>query len=234
MALKLLQSGGNPLGQFDADDRDTFLGGEVITFTARAVGAATDKSAADSADGYYNPGTSRAVLTKVLSNALGAGAVGGGPLMLADDGTSGYGTLFGQVVGGTVGQQVTGGAQLGPATNVGSGKVTAWHQPGLYGVTLDAVDTATIAPSVASCTPGKPLYALNATGFLTTNNSTGVSFNNGTTSIVVGNFVEFATDGSLVRTPNRLVAALNSPSSNVSSSLATSYTMAIFHFNPGK
>ena len=58
----------------------------------------------------------------------------------------GYGTLFGAVVGGTVGQQVNGpttftGAILGPHTSTGSGKTTCWDKPGLYAVSLDAVDT---------------------------------------------------------------------------------------------
>ncbi len=227
MALKLLQAGGQPLGQFDGFDGETLLGGEVVSFRSVTNTAATDKSAADSADGYLYPGTLRTTVSKVLSSAAGTG-----PLMLADEGTSGYGTLFGTVVGGTVGKVVTGGAVLGPATQTGSGKVTCWHQPGLYAVTLDAVDLTVLTGlqvTNPSLTAGSKLYAIAASGLLTPNASQGSLFNS---SNVVGHFVEFDTDRGLVNTPNRLVAATNSPGGAVAGSLAQSYTVATFHFNP--
>jgi hypothetical protein len=47
----------------------------------------------------------------------------------------------------SVGQQVNGpntytGAILGPATQTGSGKITAWDKQGLYAVSLTSCDTA--------------------------------------------------------------------------------------------
>jgi hypothetical protein len=221
MALKLLQTSGSPLGQFDCLDGDlsSIKGGEVMTFVPAVV--ATDEGAADVTDGYYNPGTSRTVvgLKKVPGTAS--------TLMLSDDGTSGYGMLFGTVVGGTAGQQVTGGAVLGPHTATASGKVTCWLTPGLYGVTLDACDTNAstgLQPTNASCVPG---YALgpNTAGVITTAGGTG--YNSATR---IGRFVSFETDRGLVNTPNRLVAALNSPSG--SAAIAQTYTIAVFHFAP--
>ena len=63
---------------------------------------------------------------------------------LADDGQIEYGTLFGTAIGGTAGQGTQVGASygtnkgtattLGPRSYFGSGKVTAWTQPGLYGI----------------------------------------------------------------------------------------------------
>lgn len=220
MALKVLQSGVQPLGQFDCLDADlsSIKGGEVMSFAAAAL---TDKGAADVADGYLPGGTTRTVVA--LHKAPGTAAT----LMLSDEGTSGYGTLFGTVVGGTVGQVVTGGAVLGPHTATGSGKVTCWDKPGLYAVTLDAVDTNAstgLTTTNATCVPGCGLGP-NASGLLTPTNGTGY---NALTK--VGRLVSFETDRSLVSTPNRLVQALNSPTG--SSEPTVAYTVAVFHFNP--
>ena len=50
MALKLLQPGTQPLGQFDGKDAEvlTLKGGEIVTFTSVVATAATDAAAADS------------------------------------------------------------------------------------------------------------------------------------------------------------------------------------------
>jgi hypothetical protein len=226
MALVILQPGLNPLGQYDAVDSiaTTVKGGEVLTFTTVLTSA--DKAAADAADGYINPGTSRVALTtNIQANSH--------PLMLCDDGLLHYGTLFGTVVGGTVGQTsygltstVPSSALLGPHTATGSGKLTAWDKPGLYGVTLDAVDdapTTGLVPTNPTLTAGSEVYAQVNNGILTA-----ASTNN----FGVGWFVEFHTNGSLVTTPNRLVSALNSPSSTVSGTLPNSYYMAVFNFQP--
>ena len=160
MSLKLLQPGIQPLGQFDGLDTDvlTLKGGEVVSFaqvtTAGQPGVTTsglDQAAYDVFDGYINvggtfkrPAVSRKFDgTTTLTNATR-------PLMLSDEGITGYGTLFGAVVGGTVGQQVNGpttytGAVLGPHTATGSGKCTCWDKPGLYAVSLDACDTTASA-----------------------------------------------------------------------------------------
>jgi len=237
MALKILQPGTQPLGQYDGLDSEVLLlkGGEVVTFSTVLATSATDKAAVDAFDGYTLGGlgasaaVSRTVVTKTLS---GSGASASRPFMLADEGIAGYGTLFGTVVGGTVGQSVS-GAVLGPSTATGSGKVTCWDKPGLYAVSLDACDTTSLTglnPNNTTIKAGKPLYA-TAAGLLTPNSALNFDGASSTLSIV-GRFVEFETNGSLVNTPNRLVAALNSPSGEVSSVALGSFAYAVFHFNP--
>lgn len=233
MALVLLNPGSNPLGQYDAVDAitTTVKGGEVLTFTSVTI--ASDKGAADVADGYLNPGTSRAALTTTL-------ATGARPLMLCDEGSRYYGTLFGAVVGGTVGQTSFGpdssglaSAQLGPHTALGSGKLTAWDKQGMYGVTLDACDTTAstgLQPTNSTLAAGAALYATTA-GLLTPNKTLAFENDGSGHGLVVANFVEFRTRGSLVSTPNRLVSALNSPGSVVGGGLATTQYMAVFHFD---
>lgn len=232
MALVLINPQGNPLGEFDADDTivTKVKGGEVLTFATATI--ASDKAAADEQDGYQYTATNKAVLTTALTS-------GARPLMLCDDGTTNYGTLFGTVVGGTVGQQVTGGAVLGPHTATGSGKLTAWDKAGLYGVTLDAVDTAFttgLVPTNPTLTAGASLFATGATtaagvGLLTPNKLESFESAAGPTYLVVGNFIEFRTNGSLVTTPNRLVQALNSPG-GATGTLSANLYMAVFHWEP--
>jgi hypothetical protein len=214
MALKILQPGCQPLGQFDGYDSQVLLlkGGEVVTFTSVAV-TSTDLAAVDVYDGYVNPSgvQKRTMVTNTLIN-------GNRPLMLADEGIAGYGTLFGTVIGGTVGKN-TSGTVLGPSTATGSGKVTLWSKPGLYAVSLDACDTnATtgLQPTNPTITTGSALYA-TAAGLLTHG---GASFE----AVVVARFVEFESNGSLVNTPNRLVRSM-------STSLGQ-FAYAVFHWNP--
>jgi hypothetical protein len=264
MALKLLQPGCQPLGQFDGYDADylTVKGGEVCTFGSVATPgqpgvtqSGFDKGAYDAFDGYVNPtsvgpndqGPRRPVVTHSFGGtsvsspiALQSVLSGGStlrPLMLTDDGILGYGTLFGSVVGGVVGQQVNGpntftGAILGPATQTGSGKITCWEKPGLYAVSLDACDTSATAglqPTNVTLDVGAGLSYTNS-GLLTPSVGGNAAYTSGTP--IVGRLIEFATNGSLVTTPNSLVAALNSPSGNVSSVGPRSFAFAVFYFNP--
>ncbi len=222
MALKLLQPGNLPFGQYDGLDTEalTVKGGEVVTFRSLSL-ATADFSAYDSKDGYTNAsGTAkRTVITKTLAS-------GKRPLMLVDDGITGYGTMFGTVVGGTVGQQVTGGVTLGPHTATGSGKLTCWAMPGLYAVSLDACDTnATtgLQPTHPTLDTGAALFATTA-GLLTP--TSGSAFEN----VALGRFVEFTTSGSLVTTPNYLVSSLNSPVGGTVGPRQFSY--AVFYWNP--
>lgn len=220
MALKILQSGIQPLGQFDGYDNEItlgaggILGGEVATLVGFAFEVGTDLAAkdADGSDGYVGVASKkRAIVTRNLPD-------GARPLFLTDDGAKGYGTLFGQLVGATAGQ-VIGGDQLGPHTAAGSGKVTIWDKPGLYAVTLDAVDTTAgtgLVPDNGTLDVGDPLYA-TSTGLLTPD--IGSSFD--TAQVVVGRFVEFATDGSTVTTP-----------SYIAGESSVEFTQAVFHFNP--
>lgn len=225
MALKLLQPGREPLGQYDGLDSEylTLKGGEVVTFKSVSSAAGVDLAAKDVFDGYVNPSLvqKRTVVTKTLTS-------GKRPLMLADDGISGYGTLFGTVVGGVVGQVTTGGTVLGPHTATGSGKVTCWDKPGLYAVSLDAVDTTAstgLVPTNTTLDTGAALYATSA-GLLTPNS--GAAFE----AVVVGRFVDFETNGSLVTTPNNLVGALNAPDGTLSTTSARSLAFAVFKFDP--
>lgn len=247
MALKLLQPGIQPLGQFDGLDSDvlTLKGGEVVSFAAVTTsgqpgvsGSGNDQGAYDVFDGYVNFGGTfkRPAVTRkfdgstTLTNASR-------PLMLSDDGISGYGTLFGAVVGGTVGQQVNNpslstytGALLGPHTSTGSGKTTCWDKPGLYGVSLDAVDTASngLVPSNTALTVSAAL-SFTSLGLLTPS----AAGNKLSGAPDVAYLVEFNTNQALVTTPNYLVAALNSPSGNVSSVQPRAFQFATIYFTSG-
>jgi hypothetical protein len=239
MSLKLLQAGTQPLGQFDCLDADlpNVKGGEVMLF-ANVIAPnppGTDKAAADSFDGYVNP---LSVQNRTVARFFNAD--GYGPAMLSDDGIKGYGTLFGTVVGAVAGQvsygphsTVAASDLLGPHTAKGSGKVTLWDKPGLYAVSLDAVDTSAstgLQPTNVNLTAGTKLYVMNdGTGRLTT-----VYNASHYTTSSVGRFVEFETNGSLVTTPSRLVAALNSPSGNVSSVGLGQFDFAVFWFHGGE
>lgn len=277
MALKLLQPGTQPIGQYDVVDGEltSFKGGEVCAFastvTAGQPGVAVsglDQAAYDAFDGYVNYGGSPAVFRRPAVSKKWNVAPAGNyiypssnntdgysatrPLFLADDGILGYGTLFGAVVGGTVGQQVNGpttftGAVLGPNTATGSGKMTCWDKPGLYAVSLDACDSTLVTglvPSNTTLTVGQPLGftagAFGLGGGLLTPNTPANSANlaggfSATLNAgcpIVGHFVEFNTNQSLVTTPNYLVAALNSPSGNVSSAQPRAFQFATFFFQP--
>ena len=219
MALKILQPGIQPLGQYDGLDTEvlTLKGGEVVSFTSVEV-PGTDKAAYDSMyDGYVNPGgvQKRPVISRTLFQSSR-------PLMLADEGITGYGTMFGSIISGTIGQQVT-GTVIGPHTAAASGKVTCWDKPGLYAVTLDACDTDPtdgLQPTNTALDTGAPLYA-TPNGILTPDASQSFA-----ADFVVARFIEFATNGSLVTTPNYLASAYGSAST------PKQFSWATFWFNP--
>jgi len=119
MALRILQPGIQPLGQFDGLDTQLNLiqGGEVGTIIGIAVNSG-DKAAADAdgSDGYVGvpPNQQRPVVTLTL-------AAGARPLFLLDEGTSPYyGTLFGRLVGGTAGQIINGTRRPVPFCKIGN------------------------------------------------------------------------------------------------------------------
>jgi hypothetical protein len=203
MALELVQPGIQPLGQFDGYDSVylTVRGGEVGTIKGVLVG--TDRAVYDQAgqDGYVGipPLSFRPVVTNILVS-------GDRPLCLIDDGISGYGTLFGSVVGG-IGGQLTTGQTLGPHTATASGKLTLWDKPGTYAVTLDAVDTTSttgLVPTNATLAIGDALYPSIWQGRLTPNGL--VSFE---VACIVGRFLNFEIlhGGTLVRTPVSLATS---------------------------
>lgn len=233
MALKPLQAM-LPFGQFDGYDSDiannVIKGGEVATLIALATTNA-DQAAADvkNWDGY---GTPVPAMRPVVTTTLTTGSY---PLFLTDDGVAYYGTLFGEVVGQTVGK----GAykpwgspqQLGPHTATGSGKITLWNYAGTYAVTLDATDTSA-ANGVQVTNPvmvtGAPLYA-TAAGKLTSTN--GAKFSG---CPVVARFIEFSTNKSLVTTPLNLAQAYNSPVSSPAVTAANLFTEAVILWGVGQ
>jgi hypothetical protein len=168
--LILLQPGIQPLGQFDLHDGYTsdVVGGEVAAFEE----VDSDETAA--AD-VTRPGPPDVRLVPGLAGDPDSGdrVVWG----LLDEGSSaglggrGYGTMFGQVIGATVGQGTGVGALsssgvvvVGPSTVLGSGKATLWTKPGLYGVTQDAwVEEAFDGASI-----NDSIYGQVLTGKLTT------------------------------------------------------------------
>jgi hypothetical protein len=233
MALILKNTMDRPFGQFDLLDatyKTGVRGGEVMTWTSvtEPSGGGTDEASADvNEDGYAYNKTRPAVTFATSATAF--------PLFLSDDGGisgPGYGTLLGAVVGGQVGQQANGpfsytGAVLGPGTWAGSGKCTLWNQAGLYGATLDAVDTATngVVPTNTNCTVGAAL-SYTSVGLLTPN----VGGNKISAAPVVAYMTEFQTTGSLVTSQQFMVAALNSPSGDVSSLVQQTFYQVEFYF----
>jgi len=195
MALVLLGNTGQPFGQFDGYDAllTTMLGGEVATLVGYDI-TGSDKKASDVNDGYVkaNLGGGAQKLRPIVTTTLGGTEL---PLFLTDDGTDNYGTLFGSVVGGSVGQVVSGGTSLGPSSMTGSGKVTLWMNPGLYGVTVDALD-ATLAASI-TLTVGAQLFFTSAGKLCLTAQKVG-------SAPCVGRVVEFSTGNTLVNTPRSL------------------------------
>jgi hypothetical protein len=196
MALKLLNLGLRPLGQFDVEDDDTLAGGEYVELaTLTGTESASEGYAADVGTSYGSGIIQNSASVQFARAARTAGNLGG----LADEGTSGYGTMFGTAIsmfGTGLGAQSTRGVvTLGPKSNLASGKVTIWAQEGLYGVTTDAF-SGTSAPAVTTASNAL-LYADDADanasdlGRLTT-----VADSNGQVGINVG----MQRDSSLVST----------------------------------
>lgn len=200
MALQPINAGQN-YGLFDGLDAtvSTLKGGEVVGLTYVNL-TSSDKKANDVADGYVaNLSQKRPAVTSTLTSGMR-------PLYLADEGIAGYGTMWGKIVGGSIGQDNT-GIVLGPSTAYGSGKVTCWDGPGLYTITTDAVDaTATtgLVPTNTTIAGNAPLYATTA-GLLTPN--VALAFE----SLVVARFIEFTDNKSKVTTPKSMTNAANSP-----------------------
>jgi hypothetical protein len=204
MALFPLQPGMHPLGQIDVVNTEltAIMGGEVMTLTtASRTNTATETAAPDALDGYT---FADALLRPASTRADTAAQF---PLYLADDGNSpDYLTYFGSLTGslGLGGSET--GTRLGPHTASGSGKITLWDKPGLFGVTLDACasDFESTIPVVVGLVPGAVLGFGDGVdiGRLCHSACTNLVTDSG-----VGRFVEFSADPSLVTTPNRLVGA---------------------------
>jgi len=203
MALRILQPGIQPVGQFDLMDSyaSTIMGGEIGTvWRGPRSNTSSEVAAFDARQSMDNTSDQRRLMV-----APYLGQNGLRPLWLLDDGSSGYGILFGQIVGSVLGRT---NSNLGPQTNSGSGKVTVWNKPGTYGVTLDAVDTdATLGlvPTNTSLFPGDPIFPMS-NGKLTPTPSRAPGGAVG--ADVVARFLEFRlTSNTLVTTPRSLVDA---------------------------
>jgi len=201
MALYPYQ-GLSPLGQFDVldDYATTIKGGEIGTvFPAVRTVSTSEKAAYDVLDGYTN---ATDVMRAGVAPSITSASLR--PLWLLDEGTAGYGVLFGSVIGSPVGLSTT-GTNLGPHTTAGSGKVTCWSVPGIYAISVDAVDTSAdgLVLTNSNCDPGAAIRP-QADGVLTlTTAGTAVA-------VTVGQFMEFDTKPFLVTTPASLIGATES------------------------
>jgi hypothetical protein len=202
MALKLLNPGLRPLGTFDLDNDDagSLVGGEYVELQADSDGGADGYAADVGSVGPMGLTTAGSVDADRLLWNMGLAtcdhtALGG----LADEGEDEYGTLFGSLIGSNTGQATTqsGATVIGPPTNRGSGKVTVWHQSGLYGVNGTAATTGTGAGTAALST----IVTVNGPVHATAG---GLLLNGGTTATgdQLGSYAGVVTDSSLVSTTN--------------------------------
>ncbi len=167
MALLLIQPGMEPAGQFNLKEEVEVLGGEVGVFESTG----TDE------DGYQIGIQVRPALPTDT-----------GPFCLLDDGLNGYGVYFGAELGRTVTGFADGydtAERLGPSTYVASGKVTIWHKPGLYAITLDALVDDEV--TLRTATPGS-LFTIDGYGKLVLG---------GSQDFPVAYLVEFVSGGTL-------------------------------------
>jgi hypothetical protein len=230
MALKILQPGYVPLGQFDLKASQTILGGECV----RLSQTTSDGGAKDTTQ-FIDNGSSEipmfelggthdapgsAVIGPTSAGVQGAVISAGSILAprsatgygyvtlfgLADDGTSGYGTLFGELIGGNAGRatSVSGATVIGPASHVASGKVTVWTQAGLYGV----AGTPASLIDGGVCLPNELLYGVQPgesnPGFLISEADDSAAQDAYGTGGGVAIFVGLMSDSSLVRTSTAL------------------------------
>lgn len=200
MALFPLQPGLMPLGQFDCLDADlaSVTGGEVMSLTSASTSlSSSEKAAADALDGYLYDASGTIANRAAARLALAADV--DSMLALADDGLAGYGTMFGSTIGMPVGLSTTGSA-LGPHSAAASGKVTLWDKPGLYEVTVSSLASDFVsALGFVGLSPGATL------GFNAGSKLAHVGCSGAVSSSGCATFVEFASSGSLVTTPAKLV-----------------------------
>lgn len=209
MALKLLNPGLRPLGQFDYDDdAPALVGGEYVeiqgdnTVVSGAEGYAADVGALVGGGGVV---TGASGIVNFAPSSRTAGRFGG----LADEGRTEYGTLFGDIIGGNTGRMTQfgtagGSVVVGPDTDTASGKVTVFAQEGLYGVTTNAGGDTTGdgAIDLVGLASNTALQASNGDGG-------GADRLGGLTDVVEGDrvaiYVSAVNDTSLVSTTARAV-----------------------------
>jgi len=215
MALFPLSPGVQPLGQFDLLDTDasSILGGEVMTLgPASITNTSSETAAADVFDGYIATGVDTGTTTRQRVYArIASSGYQGSPyyyaFYLADDGVAGYGTLFGSVVGGNTGLMTGKGnstsTSVGPSSLSGSGKVTLWNQPGLYAITLDAVDHTNTTVAVVLPTTSSGAFDTPAPGGLLGINASGL-LERWHSGPAVAQFVELTSSRGMVQTNARI------------------------------
>lgn len=177
MALLMVQEGVQPAGQYDNLDGYSPAGGEVYVLYSKGVGS----------DGYQ------------IVSARPAVTGDGYSFFLVDDGLTGYGVLFGNTVTRTATGFSSGAdsaTRLGPASQVGSGKLTLWDKPGLYAVTLDALKDS--ESSLRAALPGASLTCESGTGKL--------KLGNMAAGMPLAFVVTYKIDESLVTTGGAVVA----------------------------
>jgi len=206
--LYLFYEGAQPIGIFDFDaGSDTSITANTIQggmIGKLGVASDTTSPTIPLGDGFDEYGASGGVnpnIKTVIIPASTANTPGAGPYCIIDDGHTGYGTMFGHYFGHEA-SSTSGfkyyhawrdGLLVGPNTVAGSGKVTGWITPGVYGT--DYYDSTTIDLSVVeagSISPGDEL-TISANATLTTG-GTAFGSNQGCY------FVSFLGDPSLVST----------------------------------
>ena len=177
MALKLLNPGLRPLGQFYLEDNDmaNMVGGEYVQLrsTTGDDGYAADVGMVGPLVGPLTAvGGAAGMRFELTGGTAGApppnpGSVSESLGGLCDEGIAEYGTLFGNLIGHTTGQatNVSGAVVIGPSSARGSGKVTVWSQAGLYGVNGTAA-TGSAAPLVVGTAPNTAIHSELNTGRL--------------------------------------------------------------------
>jgi len=177
----MVHEGVQPAGQFDNLDGYTPLGGEVYVLYSKGT----------TTDGYQIVSCRPAVTGDE------------GPYYLVDDGTLGYGVLFGNTVTRTSTGFASGSdtaTRLGPASQVASGKLTLWDKPGMYAVTLDALTDS--EATLKAALPGAEMTCTTGTGKLVL----GTMTNDANDSAgPVATVVTFKVDESLVTTGGAVV-----------------------------
>lgn len=177
----MVQEGLVPAGQYDLDTVDgyTFRGGEVMVLAASGFGT----------DGYA-----------IIKARPAKTTDGYGPFFMGDEGTLGYGVYFGNTVvktdtGFTSGADTA--TRLGPTTYAASGKATLWDKPGLYAVSLDALDPSVTEATWMTYQPGKALSVKSdGSGRLTTGTQA---------ALAVATVVTYKVDEALVTTGGAVV-----------------------------
>jgi hypothetical protein len=193
MSLILRQTGLQPLGQYPLGDRVTTddLAGKVGVFFLEFGSPDVEGTY-----GYEENRSSRTVVDLATATTPK-------PYLLLDDGITGYGTTFGNYIQR---DNVT-GTVLGPATQRGSGKVTCWASAGLYALPYgEWGNEALFAPTANTMRPGDVIGVDNNGDLTPQVNATGTAgdrydeLTNAERAFVLGYFVEWSTEGSLVST----------------------------------